>query len=137
MSGRRRNARGIWFQPRKLRQVRPRDLALRFGFGALTSLLAGVITVVSNATAGGLFLAFPALLLAGLTLIEKTEGPKKARQDTHGSIIGAIGLTAFAAVAATLLEHIDGGVVLVFAFIAWITVAAVGYGISCLVAPPK
>src|SRR5579859_5756633 len=89
----------------KLRKLRPRDLATRFVLGALTSILSAAIAATESARAGGPFLAFPAILLAGLTLVEKKEGPEKTRQDAHGAIIGAIALAAFATLTTTLLTR--------------------------------
>lgn len=47
------------FEPRNLRQVKPRDLLIRFALGGLTSVGAGLVTVVFGARTGGIFLAFP------------------------------------------------------------------------------
>ena len=98
----RRNPRHPLIQLGKLRRVRPHDLAIRFILGALTSLLAGLIALIAGGRAGGLFLAFPAILLAGLTLVEKNDGPQQARRDAHGAIIGAI---ALASLSVTLLTN--------------------------------
>jgi len=57
----------------KLREVVPRDLALRFAFGAGISIIAGLAGLLVSSRFGGMFLAFPAILPATLTLLEKTQ----------------------------------------------------------------
>jgi hypothetical protein len=55
------------------------------------SAVAGVISAVAGPRAGGVFLAFPAILLASLTLVAKEEGPARARDDARGAIFGTLG----------------------------------------------
>jgi len=69
-----------------LREAKPRDVALRFVFGALISAVAGLVGKRFGQHAGGLFLAFPAVLPAALTFIEKKDG----EQAVHGEAIGAV-----------------------------------------------
>jgi hypothetical protein len=64
--------------PSKLRSVTVRDYVIRFGFGFLISVVSAVVTDLSGARIGGLFLAFPAILPATLTLVEKKEGIAQA-----------------------------------------------------------
>jgi hypothetical protein len=64
----------VTIAPRKLRELSIRALGIRFVFGAGVSLLAGVVSTVWGARAGGVFLAFPAILLASMTLIAKEVG---------------------------------------------------------------
>src|SRR3954452_25583332 len=71
-------------QPRRLRDVTVRQLALRFGFGAGVSLVAGIVTVVAGTLAGGVFLAFPAVLLASLTLTAECHGDAAACDQARG-----------------------------------------------------
>lgn len=106
-----------------LRKIRPRDLVVRFAFGAFASLLAGCITLVFGAGAGGLFLAFPAILTAGLTMIEKKEGRPAAVHDIEGAVLGAAGLAAFAIVVEQALERTSLGWALALAFGAWFATA--------------
>ncbi len=72
----------------KVRQVRARDLAVRFVAGALTSVAAGAVTIAFGARAGGIVLAFPAILAASLTLIEQQENSAEAREDARGAVLG-------------------------------------------------
>ncbi|MEV7802023.1 DUF3147 family protein [Microbispora sp. NPDC088329] len=84
----------------ELRRTPRRDWALRFAFGAGVSALAGVVSVLAGPRAGGLFLAFPAILLASVTLVAKEEGDRQAGQDVGGATFGALGLIGFAVVVA-------------------------------------
>jgi uncharacterized membrane protein (GlpM family) len=83
----------------KLRELSVKELAIRFAFGAGVSLLAAAISTFGGPLLGGVFLAFPAILLASLTLVAKEEGLRRARDDARGAAIGTIGLISFAAVA--------------------------------------
>jgi hypothetical protein len=60
-------------EPRKARDLRARELADRFLAGAATSIVAGLTTLACGLRIGGILLAFPAILAASLTLIEKQE----------------------------------------------------------------
>ena len=66
--------------PSKLSKVRLGDLVVRFGFGAAISLVAGIISLAFGATAGGMFLAFPAILPATITLIGSAKSPDQVRR---------------------------------------------------------
>lgn len=112
-------------RPGKAREVRPRDLVIRFAFGAGTSIVAGITTLVFGPRAGGVLLAFPAILAASLTLIAEESDKREAREDARGATAGAVALGCFAAVAALLFRVLPGGVVLVIAAGAW-AVAAIG-----------
>jgi hypothetical protein len=56
-------------QPAELRDASGRDWVMRLGFGAGVSALAGIVAALAGPRVGGLFLAFPAILLASLTLV--------------------------------------------------------------------
>ena len=77
---------------------RVRDYLIRFCFGAGISLVAGVIGMKFGPVLGGVWLGFPAILPASLTLIEKKEGKEAASVDSIGAILGAIAMIAFAIV---------------------------------------
>jgi hypothetical protein len=49
-------------------------------------------------SAGWLFLAFPSILPASLTLVVQHDGRRAAADDALGSVVGAVGLAAFGAV---------------------------------------
>lgn len=85
------------------------EYAIRFVFGGLITAATGIISKKYGPDIGGLFLAFPAILPAGATLIEKRETEKKRRMgmngkkraaeavsaDAAGASIGTIGLSVF------------------------------------------
>ncbi len=118
---------GVHIEPKSVGKIRPRDLLVRFAFGALTSTVAGIVGLAFGARAGGLFLAFPAILLATVTLIEGEEGTRAAREDAHGAIVGAIALAGFAALGALLFARLPAALVLALATIAWTAIAVGGY----------
>jgi hypothetical protein len=113
----------VRFEPGRLRELRARDVAIRFAFGAATSVVAGGVSLGFGARAGGLFLAFPAILAASLTLIASEEETADAREDARGAVAGALALAAFAAVAAALFGVVAGGLVLLAATATWLAVA--------------
>jgi hypothetical protein len=116
--------------PGKIARVLPRELAYRFIAGALTSIAAGAATLVFGPRAGGILLAFPAILAASLTLIEEQEDSVDAREDARGAIVGAGALAAFAGVAGLALGHLDGALALLIATATWIVAALLGYALS-------
>jgi hypothetical protein len=88
-----------------------RQYAVRFIFGGLVTVLAGILAKQFGPVIGGLFLALPAIFPASATLIEKHQNEKKERAglkspkraaeavslDAAGAAIGSIGLAVFAA----------------------------------------
>jgi len=111
----------------RLRDATPKDWLIRFAFGAGVSALAAVISEVAGPRIGGLFLAFPAILLASLTLVAKEDGPHPAREDARGATLGAAGLVAFALTGAVLLGRVPIAVALIAATAAWALVAFGAY----------
>jgi uncharacterized membrane protein (GlpM family) len=109
--------------PGKARQIGVREIGIRFVAGALTSVVAGVLTVAFGARIGGIMLAFPAILAASLTLIAEEEDREDAREDARGSAVGGLALGAFALVGTVLFGHLAGGAVLAAAAVAWLVVA--------------
>jgi hypothetical protein len=96
--------------------------ALRFLFGGTVALVAGLTSQALGDFAGGLALAFPAILPAALTLVNVHDGRSQAVEDARGARFGALGLTAFALV--VLLGASAGPcVALPLALLFWIIVA--------------
>jgi hypothetical protein len=60
--------------------------ALRFCCGGLATAATGIIAKKYGPSVGGIFLAFPAILPASATLIEKHERQRKERIGLHGSV---------------------------------------------------
>ncbi|MFC4014032.1 DUF3147 family protein [Nonomuraea purpurea] len=123
------NARGrIRLRPSKLRDTPVRGLVVRFVFGAFVSVVAGLVGLYWGPVAGGVFLAFPAILAATLTLIEEEEhrrGP--AVQDVRGAALGATGLIVFAVCVWALAARLPALLVLGLATAAWAVVAGALY----------
>lgn len=107
----------------KLGQGKPAEYGIRFGFGAAIAVVAAMVSMRFGPRAGGLFLAFPAILPATLTLLEKKEGKARAVADASGGVIGALGLAAFAAVVLLMLRSTAPILALSLALLAWIVVA--------------
>ena len=113
--------------PQEVAKHKPADYLLRFAFGAGISLAAGLIGMKFGPVVGGIFLGFPAILPASLTLIEKKSGKDEAAIDSEGAILGAVALVAFAFVIA--LTVTSWGVVtsLVVGLAVWLIVAIALY----------
>jgi Ca2+/Na+ antiporter len=116
-------------------QVRPaevgkhslRDYAVRFAFGACISLLAGVVGLKFGARAGGVFLGFPAILPASLTLIQKRAGKTEAAIDSEGAVLGAVAFATFATFIFVMVEHLGVIATLLVGLALWLLVAIALY----------
>lgn len=111
----------------RLRGVRTRDVAVRFVFGAVISLVAGWAGNVWGARVGGLFLTFPAIMPASLTLIEQKGGRRQADRNASGAVVGGAALGAFALVAHVGLRSLPAAAVVALATLGWTVVAVGGY----------
>ena len=118
------------FELERVRQVNARHLVVRFVAGGVTSAVAGVVTLAFGARTGGIFLAFPAILAASLTLIEQQDDSAEAREDARGAVLGGFGMAAFAAAGALMFGHLPGGVALLLAALAWVLATMLGYLIA-------
>ena len=116
----------------KLGKPPARDWVIRFAFGAAVSAVAGVISELAGARVGGLFLSFPAILLASLTLVAKEEGKNQARDDARGAALGTIGLIAFGVVVAFAATRWPLWATLGVATLAWAVVALAAYAVTRL-----
>jgi len=124
-------------RPSRLRQVKPHELAIRFAFGAGISVVAAVVGMVFSPVVGGMFLAFPAILPATLTLIEKKHDTRAAVDDDRGAILGSLGLVAFAIVGAATFSVLPPVVVLLLATAAWVGVSVAGYAVQTIATRPR
>jgi Protein of unknown function (DUF3147) len=114
------------------------EIALRFVFGGLVTVAAGLIAKRFGPSVGGLFLAFPAVFPASATLVAKHAKEEKeqvrltgarraagvAALDSRGTAMGAVGLIVFAVVAWKLLPGHKTALVLIGSTVAWFAVAA-------------
>jgi drug/metabolite transporter (DMT)-like permease len=119
----------------KLRDVRPRDLAIRFALGAAVSVAAGILGNVFGHRFGGAFLAFPAILPASLTLVQEEEGTRRADRNAIGAVLGAVGMVVFALAGEAGFGRIPGALALLAALAGWIAAAAVLYALLAYVKP--
>jgi len=122
-----------------LRTTKWYEHAIRFLFGGLITVIAGLAAQRWGPRVGGLLLAFPAIFPASATLVEKHERQKKRRAglngakrgrnaaglDAAGAAIGSIGLMAFAAATWRLLPAYPAAAVLAGATILWVVVSGV------------
>jgi hypothetical protein len=113
------------------------EWALRFVLGGLVTVVAGLMSKFFGPVFGGLFLAFPAIMSASATLIEKHERQKKMRAgidgtararkaaglDAAGAELGCVGLAAFALLTWKQLPHHAPALVLIAAAVLWLLVS--------------
>lgn len=118
-----------------LRQVRPREMLVRFALGAAVSVVAGIISQLAGSRLGGVFLAFPAILPASLTILQEKDGTRDADRDAIGAVLGGLGLVVFAAVAESLFVRDNPVVVLAAALAAWVVAVLVFYAGLAVVRP--
>jgi hypothetical protein len=98
-------------------------LGVRFLFGALIALAAGLVGMRFGPNIGGLFLAFPAVLPAALTILEKDSGKTAAEIDSLGAILGSFAMIAFAFAATITIVPLGGPPAVVAAWAVWLAVA--------------
>ncbi len=110
------------------------EYVIRFVFGGTITALTGIAAQHYGAEIGGLFMAFPAILPAAATLIDKHEKEKKERAgldgtqrgrvtagvDAAGAAMGSIGLMVFALIVWLKLTNSSLSHVLVGATLAWL-----------------
>ena len=113
----------IGTQVAKARDIRPRDMVVRFTFGAVTSAVAGSLSILFSPLVGGVFLAFPAILAASLTLIAEEEDAEESREDARGAAVGAMGMAAFAAIGVAAFTTIAWPLAVGAACGAWVAIA--------------
>ena len=106
-----------------LKKTRWYEYVVRFGFGGAVTARRGLLGHYFGPPVGGLFLAFPAILPAALTLVEEHDGRTKAADDAAGAACGAVGLVAFAAAVWVGAGRLHVAVVLGAAMALWLLVS--------------
>jgi hypothetical protein len=120
-----------------LKQTSWQQVSVRFICGGLATVVAGLVARKYGPVLGGLFLAFPAILPASATLIEKHEKQRKERAGVHGEVrarkaagvdaagaaTGSIGLLVFAALIAGLIAVHRPFMIIALATISWLLVS--------------
>ena len=95
-----------------LKETKPMEYVSRFAFGGLVTVLASLVADHYGPVLGGLFLAFPGIFPAGVSLVEKhktlrerAEGKLgvwsargQASVEATGASVGTLGLMGFAVV---------------------------------------
>jgi hypothetical protein len=122
------------FRLGRIKEARFRDFAIRFAFGGAISIIAALIGTVSNESIGGIFTAFPAILVASLTLIDKQEDPEHASYDSVGAALGAVGFIACAFFISRTLEQWPVAASLGMGLLIWLVVSVGLYMLYALVA---
>lgn len=123
----------LGLDPAKVRECSAGEIALRFAFGATASVAAALVGREVSALAGGAFLAFPAVLLASLTMVAGDEGLTAARDDARGAAAGAIGMVVFAVVGASTFGSVPTVAAFGMAAASWLVVALAAYGVAWFV----
>ena len=116
---------GVKVEPGRAGRHSLKTYAVRFLLGGAITAAAGLTAEQLGPVVGGLFLAFPAIAPAAITLIEKEDGPRAAGASALGSAFGGLGLLAFAAVVWQLAERLPAWLVLLLATLVWLA-ASVG-----------
>jgi hypothetical protein len=120
-----------------LKETKPHQYALRFLFGGICTVLAGLIAKRYGPGLGGLFLAFPAIFPAAASLIESHEKKRKAQDgfdgtkrgrlaagiDALGASLGCLGLMAFAFTLWIGLPKYSAVRILIVATVVWLGVS--------------
>lgn len=119
---------------RALEKVKWWEYVVRFAFGGAITAAAGLVARHFGPAVGGIFLAFPAILPASLTLVEQHDGRSEAIDDARGGIVGSLGLAAFALTVSSMTATYGGPLTLSAATLLWgavsVTVWAVWHGRS-------
>ena len=121
-----------------LKETRVHEYLLRFFFGGLATVVAGLIAKRFGPGIGGLFLAFPAIFPASATLIESHEkkhkenigrdganrGRMAASSDAAGAALGCVGLFSFAIILWRFLPSCQPLFVVSIATAIWLLLAS-------------
>jgi Protein of unknown function (DUF3147) len=133
----------VSFDLSALNRTKWHEYAVRFLFGGLVTVGAGLIAKKFGPVFGGLFLAFPAIFPAGATLVEKHERKKKERAgirntrrgrqaaalDSLGAAQGSLALVCFAIVVWKGFLYTSAPIALGIALVIWIGVATAAWRI--------
>ncbi len=133
----------VRLRPQALKQTRWHEYLLRFVFGGLVTAAAGWVAQAYGPVVGGLFLAFPAIFPASVTLSETHEAEKEQRSGHPGDVrgeraagvqaagaaLGALGLVGFGTVVWWLAPRAAAWAVLAFASLTWLALSAIAWAV--------
>ena len=120
-----------------IRETKWHEYLVRFDVGGLITVTAGLIAEVYGPVIGGLFLAFPSILPASITLVQSHKEQEERGKDydlreriarqaagvtAAGTTLGGVGLLCFAMTIWVFAQRIPPWIVLSLATIGWITV---------------
>jgi hypothetical protein len=111
----------------KLKKVRAWEHAVRFAFGGAVTAIAGLVGSRWGEAVGGMFLAFPAILPASLTLVKQHGNRVDAADDARGGRVGTLALSGFAVIVAVTATTLPPAALLSLAMAAWLAVAIFGW----------
>ena len=117
----------VELQPQEVQKSSWWDFAVRIAFGGVTTVVAYLIGERFGPSVAGLFLAFPAIMPASVTLVTKHSGEGKAINASLGTLAGTLGLAAFGAVVWLLGQQASAWLVILAAVLAWIVVGLGGW----------
>jgi hypothetical protein len=120
-----------------LKQAKWCEYVIRFSLGGLVTAGAALLAKKFGPEFGGLFLAFPAILAASATLVEKHERERKQEKGLHGvyrgrraagadaagAAMGSFGLMAFAVLVWKFLPNHSAWIVVPSATLVWALVS--------------
>jgi uncharacterized membrane protein (GlpM family) len=117
----------IGIKPEQVKKTSWRDLGVRILLGGAISVVTYLVGERFGPTVAGLFLAFPSIMPASMTLVEKHGGEDKAVNSARGTMAGTLGLVAFGATVWQLAPSLSPWLVLPTALLAWLVVAVGGW----------
>ncbi len=124
-----------------LKGIALHEWAMRFLFGGIVCVLAGLISKRFGPGIGGLFLAFPAIFPASASLVEAHEKKHKARVgidgtkrgrtvagiDAAGTTLGCLGLAGFALTCWICLPRLAAPAVFAIATSVWLVLSVASW----------
>lgn len=108
----------------KLKETKVWEYVVRFFFGGTITAIVGLVANEWGPSIGGLFLAFPAILPASLTLAKQHDGRREASEDARGASLAAVGLVVFAMIVRWSADWAPA-LVLTLATLAWLATSFV------------